>query len=62
MKLDFFLLHLISTQFFFYLKEYFMVIFWKNTLSMEYNVAQMSAAASLGNTYSGGLIFDNFLA
>jgi len=31
-------------------------------LSMEYNVAQMSAAASLGDTYSGGPIFDDFLA
>jgi len=30
-------------------------------LSMEYNVAQMSTAASLG-TYSGGPIFDDFLA
>ena len=27
-------------------------------LSMEYNVTQMSAAASLGDTYSGGPIFD----
>jgi len=41
---------------FFYLKEYFMA------LSMEYNVAQMSATASLGNIYSGGPIFDDFLA
>ena len=31
-------------------------------LSMEYNVAQMSAVVSLGNTYSGGPIFDDFLA
>ena len=31
-------------------------------LSMEYNVIQMSAATSLGNTYSGGPIFDDFLA
>jgi len=31
-------------------------------LSMEYNVAQMSAAASLGNTYSSSPIFDDFLA
>ena len=46
----------ISTQFFFYLKEYFMV------LNMEYNVAQMSAVASLGDTYSGDPIFDDFLA
>ena len=46
----------ISIQFFFYFKEYFMA------LSMEYNVAQMSAAASLGDTYSGGPIFDDFLA
>ena len=38
---------------FFYLKEYFMA------LSMEYNIAQMSAAASLGDTYSGGPIFDD---
>ena len=30
-------------------------------LSMEYNVAQMPAAASLGDTYSDGPIFD-FLA
>jgi len=44
-----------STQFFFYLKEYFMV------LNMEYNV-QISAAASLGDTYSGSPIFDDFLA
>jgi len=41
---------------FFYLEEYFMA------LSIEYNVAQMSAAASLGITYSGGPIFDDFLA
>jgi len=40
---------------FFYLKEYFMA------LSMEYNIAQMSVA-SLGDTYSGGPIFDDFLA
>jgi len=46
----------IFTQFFFYLKEYFMA------LSMEYNIAQMSAAASLGDTYLGGPIFDDFLA
>ena len=31
-------------------------------LSMEYNVAQMSAVVSLGNTYSGDPIFDDFLA
>ena len=31
-------------------------------LSMEYNIAQMFAAASLGDTYSGGPIFDDFLA
>ena len=31
-------------------------------LSMEYNVAQKSAATSIGDTYSGGLIFDDFLA
>ena len=31
-------------------------------LSMEYNIAQMSAAASLSDTYSGGPIFDDFLA
>ena len=31
-------------------------------LSMEYNVAQMSAAASLGDMYSSGPIFDDFLA
>jgi len=31
-------------------------------INMEYNVAQMSAAASLGDTYSGGPIFDDFLA
>jgi len=41
---------------FFYLKEYFMA------LSMEYNVAQMSAATSLGDTYLGSPIFDDFLA
>jgi len=32
------------------------------TLSMEYNVAQMSAATSIGDTYSGDSIFDDFLA
>jgi len=31
-------------------------------LSMEYNVAQMSAVASLGDMYSGGPIFNDFLA
>ena len=31
-------------------------------LSMEYNVAQMFAVTSLGDTYSGGPIFDDFLA
>ena len=31
-------------------------------LSMEYNVVQMSAVASLGNTYSSDPIFDDFLA
>jgi len=31
-------------------------------LSMEYNVVQVSVAASLGDTYSGGPIFDDFLA
>ena len=29
---------------------------------MEYNVAEMSATASLGDTYSGDPIFDDFLA
>jgi len=28
-------------------------------LSMEYNVVQVSVAASLGDTYSGGPIFDS---
>ena len=32
------------------------------TLSMEYNVDQMSAAASFGDIYAGGPIFDDFLA
>jgi len=41
---------------FFFLKEYFMA------LSIEYNVVQMSAAASLGDTYLGGPIFDDFFA
>jgi len=31
-------------------------------LSMEYNVAQISTAASLDDTYSGSPIFDDFLA
>jgi len=31
-------------------------------LSMEYNVAQMSAMASLGDTYLGSPIFNDFLA
>jgi len=31
-------------------------------LSIEYNVAQIFAAASLGDTYSGSPIFDDFLA
>jgi len=31
-------------------------------LSMEYNIAQMSAAASLDDTYSGSPVFDDFLA
>ena len=31
-------------------------------LSRKYNVAQMFAATSLGDTYSGGPIFDDFLA
>jgi len=31
-------------------------------LSIEYNVAQMTAAVSLGDMYSGGPIFGNFLA
>jgi len=44
------------SQFFFYLKEYFMA------LSIEYNIAQISAAASLGDSYLGGPIFGNFLA
>jgi len=31
-------------------------------LSMKYNIAQMSATASLDDMYSGGSIFDDFLA
>lgn len=42
-------------NYFFHLKEYFM------TLSMEYNVVRMSAAALLVRTYSRGPIFNNFV-